>query len=65
MDKDMLFDMRHGYIVLFFLPEKNFGAKNHFLSLKKSLFSDLSQVYLYEIVSKQIKKYRFDVENLL
>ena len=49
MDKDMMFYMRHGYIVLFFL---NFGAKNHFLMLKKAQFLDLSRVYLYEIVSK-------------
>ena len=59
-----MFDMRHSYIVLFFCPKK-FGAKNHFLRLKKAQFLDSSQVYLYEIVSKQIKNYIFDVENLL
>ena len=27
MDKDMMFDMRHGYIVLFFYPKKILAPK--------------------------------------
>ena len=50
---------------IIFLPQKNFGAENHFLRLKKAPFLDSSRIYLYEIVSKQNKNYIFDVENLL
>ena len=52
-------------MLYYFFTRKKFWRQKSLLRLKKAPFLDLSQEYLYEIVSKQIKKYRFDVENLL
>ena len=55
MDKDMMFDMRHGYIVLFFYPKKFWRQKSLFEAQKGTIFGFESSIFVWNCVKTNQK----------